>query len=138
DAFFGRSLLGLPLAAAQPDTPAQITLDPEFRQAEVSFPRVYLTMNKEGVTQTVTLQQTAVYRRGAQRWLLAPPDAEFWGNRQTYAGNYLIMQYPARDGAWADRLAGDLDALLGRTCTTFADLNCTDERLRLFLDEDAS
>lgn len=138
DAFFGRSLLGLPLAAAQPDTPAQITLDPEFRQAEVSFPRVYLTMNKEGVTQTVTLQQTAVYRRGAQRWLLAPPDAEFWGNRQTYAGNYLIMQYPARDGTWADRLAGDLDALLGRTCTTFADLNCTDERLRLFLDEDAS
>ncbi|MBE2200757.1 MAG: hypothetical protein IAE79_19245 [Anaerolinea sp.] len=136
-ALFDRSLLGLTLAATQPDA-SQIMLDPEFRQAEVSFPRAYLTMNGEGVTQTVTLQQTAVYRRGAQRWLLASPATEFWGNRQTYAGDYLIMRYPARDGAWADRLAGDLDALLGRACATLADLNCTDERLRLFLDEDAS
>lgn len=122
-----RPLFGLTLSDTQTDVPPEIVLDPEFKQAEVSFTQAYLVQDADGVAQTVTLQQTAVYRHGAQRWLLAVPETEFWGGWRDSFGKHLILHYPARDEAWANRLAADLDALVAHTCSMFADLECADD-----------
>jgi hypothetical protein len=64
----------------------------------------------------VRLQQADVYRLGPQRWLYAPPRAEFWGETRTVEHAHLIVSYPARDETLVTRLAADLDALLDDFC----------------------
>jgi WD40 repeat protein len=112
--------------------PVNITVNPELNAAELTFPQDYVVAVGNGVTQTIQLQHTAVYRLGTQRWLYAPPEDEFWGEDETVSGAMLRLTYPARDSELAQRLAFDLDDKLEEMCRTLADLNCfTDYRLRV-------
>ncbi len=115
----------------------ELTLDPELNKAELRFPLDYAVAVGNGVTETVVLQQTAVYRRGSERWLLSPPDDEFWGEYTTNQGAMLTLAYPARDTAIAEKLAFDLDAKLDEMCRTLPDLNCPDDlRVHLRLSDE--
>jgi hypothetical protein len=101
-----------------------ITLSPDLRAAELQITNTYKTVNSEGVTETVALLQTAVYRRGTDRWLLAPPEAAFWGEWVTEEGEYVTLTYPQRDEAIAQKLLPDLDALVKTICHDLDGLSC--------------
>ncbi|GJM41679.1 MAG: hypothetical protein DHS20C20_19610 [Ardenticatenaceae bacterium] len=101
-----------------------IQLEPDLHGAEVIFPQNYIVQASAGVTETITLQQTAVYRLGTNRWLYSPPEDEFWGDWITLGGDYLTLVYPERDRKLAASLGVRLDKLLGQMCDELADLNC--------------
>ena len=114
-----------------------VDINPELNAVELTFLQDYAVAVGNGVTETVQLRQTAVYRMGTQRWLYAPPDAEFWGEFESITGSMVNLAYPARDADVAQRLSFDLDAKLAEMCRTLADLNCPDGfRLSLRLDSD--
>ncbi|MCA9917810.1 MAG: PD40 domain-containing protein [Anaerolineales bacterium] len=100
-----------------------LALDPNLNGAELSYARDYLAFTPKGV-QTVTLQQTAVYRRGETRWLLAPPEPEFWGEWVTEEVDNLTYIYPARDAVILERLTADLTDHLAEICDQMPELEC--------------
>lgn len=129
---------GVELTGIEGESPnIEIQINPEFTSAEVTFIQEYAIAAGHGLTETVQLQQTAVYRRGRQRWLYSPPDDEFWGEYETNQGAILTTAYPLRDAEIAERLAFDLDAKLNEMCQVVADLDCpADLRVHLRLDND--
>lgn len=104
-----------------------MTLSPELNSAELLITRTYAIDVGGGLTETVRLAQTAVYRPGPNRWLLSPPEADYWGDTETVDGHILSLRYPARDAALATRLARDLDYKLLELCARFPDMNCPDD-----------
>lgn len=146
--FFDRTPFGLtpaegslPLILPQPDeeTPAEeraavVELSPDLNEATVIVEHPYRV---DQTSETVTLRQTSIFRRGGSRWLLSPPMEEFWGDWVTREGEYLSLIYPQRDEAIAGRLADDLDAEIGRMCDTLDSINCSaDLYLTVRLDTD--
>lgn len=93
-----------------------ITLSADLRSAELQAINTYEAVNAAGVTETVGLRYTAVYRQGSDRWLYAPPEADFWGEMALQEGTYVTVIYPERDEALATRLGQDLDDLVGLIC----------------------
>ncbi|MCA9943701.1 MAG: PD40 domain-containing protein, partial [Anaerolineales bacterium] len=87
----------------------------------------FLAFTEEGV-QPVTLQQTAVYRRGDTRWLLAPPLEEFWGEWQTKRIDNFTYAYPLRDEKILSQLTNDLHDLLDEICPALPEVNCKPEK----------
>ena len=115
-----RLAFGLALTAGEPVSPT-VTLAPDLRSAELTQPQAYELAVGNGLTETITLQQTAVYRLGPDRWLFAPPDDAFWGETATVGGRYVRVTYPARDADVVEPLARDLDAALAEFCRDLAD-----------------
>ncbi len=97
------------------------TLSPELQRAELLSEYKYEMDIGNGLTETVILQQTAVYRLGPNRWLLAPPEPEFWGETWQIEGKYLTVTYPARDDALVQQLAADLEVELAGYCILLGD-----------------
>lgn len=125
-AFLNREGLGLYRmgeASLGSDT-ADVTFSPDLTSAEMTVTQTYGVAIGHGLTETVRLRQTAVYRLGPNRWLLAPPELEFWGEMETRHGRYLTTTYPERDAAIGRRLASDLDRKLIEMCEQIAGLNC--------------
>lgn len=91
----------------------------DLRQAVVTYLLPYQT--SQGV---MNLQHTAVYRRGENRWLFAPPEADFWGSWVTNRGSRVTLIYPQRDAALGERLAFDLDRMIRRLCVASFSAGC--------------
>lgn len=128
----GRETFGLRLLEEE-GPPPEVALNPEMRAAELIWVARYTVANPSGVVSTVALTQTAVYRRGSDNWLLAPPEPAFWQGSDEYRGEYLEAIYPGRDEAIAARLAAGLDGVLGELCQTSCPAGY---RLRLILSPD--
>ena len=109
----------IPLAAQ--DNALNITFSPDLMGAEMVTEQPYTINVGHGLTETVTLQETAVYRLGRERWLLAPPEADFWGPRESQQGARLRVSYPERDAELAARLLPDLERKLDEMCRMLAD-----------------
>lgn len=101
--------------AINPITPT-VTLASDLNSAEVSSAEAYVVDIGMGLTETITLTQTSIYRRGPDRWLLAPPDPEFWGDVETIDGRYARLTFPARDSGIIRRLSRDLESTLADLC----------------------
>lgn len=122
------------IAQGDAGTPA-VTLNADLTEALLVSRNTFVVKSGAGVTSTVTLTQTHVYRQGDQRWLLSPPLPEFWGLRRGHQGRILTVTYPARDEGVVLRLAEDLESSLEEMCREVA--NCPDGfdvRLRLETD----
>ena len=91
--YLGRTLFGLDLVADEPFEP-QIDLNLDLSSATVRTPRAYSLEVGNGLQETVVLSQTAVYRPGPNRWLLSPPEPEFWGEPTLHNGVLLNVEYP--------------------------------------------
>ncbi|MCB8945570.1 MAG: hypothetical protein H6658_17615 [Ardenticatenaceae bacterium] len=133
DLFFSRP--SFDLTAAFPRQPnlniaqdSLISLDfaPDLLSAELIVGLPYTFTLPNGQVQSITLQQTAVYRLGNQRWLYAPPDDDFWGRTRNVERDKLILTYPARDEELAQRLATDLEQTVEQLCSRLDDINCPD------------
>ena len=130
------SLRQLPPEGTADDLAAlDLVVDPTLDRAELRFNHAYAFTAAAGVTETTRLQQTAVYRRGRQRWLYSPPDDEFWGEWVSYDGRHLAGAFPERDQEWGQRLFRDLDDLLVTMCRDLEDIDCPfDLRIHLRLE----
>ena len=128
----GLLAFGLEPLAGQ-ESPPDVELNPEMRAAELTWVAGYVVTDSAGITQTVSLTQTAVYRRGRNNWLLAPPEPAFWQGSDEFRGDYLEAIYPGRDEAIATRLARGLDATLAAICRGGCPAGY---RLRLILSPD--
>jgi hypothetical protein len=106
-----------------------ISLDfsPDFLSAELVLSQAYSYTLPDGHRQTATLQQTAIYRQGSQRWLYAPPEADFWGSTLNHERDQLIVVYSERDEEIAQRLGVDLEQTLNQLCRILEGINCPDD-----------
>ena len=101
-------------------------VSPDLAAAEVVYDHTYLVPVGNGVAETVPLRHTAVYRLGPNKWLLAPPEGDFWGEMLVHHGHILHLTYPERDKEIARRLAVDLDEKLMQACATLG-LECAND-----------
>lgn len=108
---------------AQPQV-ISVTLAPDLTEAQVLTENTYALDVGNGLTQTIALRQTAVFRPGADRWLLAKPTDAFWGQITSSQGRYLTLNYPTRDQKIAQRLAAELDAHLNALCLSLPAPGC--------------
>ena len=116
-----------------------VSFSPDLRAAELRMTQAY-HLEAAGSAENVELQRTFVYREGQQRWLLSPPEPEFWGSRESVTHGSLTVDYPARDEEVVQRLARDLSAMLAEMCQTLEELECAPGwwmRLRLEKDPDS-
>ncbi|MCA9927979.1 MAG: hypothetical protein KC419_05865 [Anaerolineales bacterium] len=125
--FYDRSSLYLHYLQASAVPTPTLTLSDDLREAELTSTHTYAFEIGHGITETVTLVETAVYRQGPNRWLIAPPKSAFWGQSQTTSGEIFTLSYPGRDAEIAQRLALDIDAKLLELCANFAGMNCPDD-----------
>lgn len=108
-------------APAEASSLPTITLSPDLAQAEVLFAEPYVGLGGE----RGMLGQTAVYRQGSEnRWLLAQPDAEFWGAWQTIGGETITLTFPQRDQAVAERLLADWESQTAQACRLISGTDC--------------
>ena len=115
----------------------EITFSPDLLTADVATLLPYEIKIGNGLTEIVTLQETVQYRLGRERWLLSPPDQEFWGPQELQTGARIELIYPQRDEELAKRLHLDLDRKLDELCGTLVDIECdSDLLLRIKLSTD--
>jgi len=83
----------------------------------------------------ITLQQTAVYRRGADRWLYTPVATEAWGEWQEQEYPRLTLRYRQTEADIARRLGRDLSQAVTDLCLRVEGMTCpADFRVRVQLD----
>ncbi len=112
----------------------EIALSPSLNEATLTLTHTYTIASD----QTVTLQQTTVFRQGGNRWLYAPPPPDFWGEDQQVSGDYLTTFYPARDAADAVALHEFVERYVALYCAQ-TNGHCRDSlNLTLRLDTDPS
>lgn len=119
--FLDRSAFGLSLAndmASLDEKSPVVTLSPDLLSADLALPVTYVVDIGNALTETVTLEQTSIFRRGEDRWLYAPPPPGYWGETLTDTGRYLKISYPERDSTVGRRLARELDAKLVEYCAS--------------------
>ncbi|MFW6096811.1 MAG: hypothetical protein ACOC9Z_01985 [Chloroflexota bacterium] len=80
-------------------TVSGISWAPDLQEAYVTTRHAYTIAGGELNGEGAWLEQTHVYRRGAQRWLLSPPEEAFWGPRLSQSGQYVTVFYHERDAA---------------------------------------
>ncbi len=106
------------------ETAAEIAIDlsPDLQSAEIEYTETY-GYGSNGEEGEIQLVQTAVYRLSETRWLLSPPNNDFWGNWISSKGRFVILTYPERDEELGSRLASDIEAVLAGACANL-DLEC--------------
>jgi hypothetical protein len=123
---FDRIPFGLWLQADEPRV-VSVELAPNLSEAELVAEQVYAIQAENGVTETVRLQQTMIFRLGERRWLYAPPEQEFWGDYVLVEGEFLTLEVPERDREIGVQLAAGLDRAIEHLCTTMVEINCPAE-----------
>lgn len=130
-----RTPLGL-YRTTTPPTNFAVELSPDLAEAIVTAERQYTVATTSETTQTVRLQETAVFRQGEQQWLYAPPDDDFWGVWVVHNSDLLTLIYTERDAEIGHRLAADLETYLRRLCQ-LPGINCpTNLHIGLRLEND--
>lgn len=130
---FNRPYLGLNTVEIRPSIPPTVTIDPQLTQAIVTSTVVYTSAF---AAEPIELQHVSVYRRGSDRWLMAPLTTEGdWTLTEEYVGQRLAAVYPLPDKAHALPLAQRLDQMLDAICSGFFDVEC-DPELYLHLSFD--
>lgn len=120
-------VFGLHPASSRPIV-ANVTLSPDLREARLLTTQRYSVALGRGITQTVTLSHTLLFRRGRQRWLYSPPDEAFWGKVVIVHDERLSLTFPGQDREMAHFLAGELNGDLEAMCAT-GWVSCPDGRL---------
>lgn len=110
----------------QPDSHelGAVELSPELDYAEMTFTQSYRSGSLLAEEQEVVLVQTAVFRRGTSRWLIAPREADFWGGWQTRTIEDTTLVFPEQDELFMDTLTSELRDWLPRFCQELPDFPC--------------
>jgi len=141
--FYDRAQYGLEWDRSISPENVDVSIAPDHRSAELQFSLTYSQSagieSESDQYDRVELIQTAVFRASSDRWLLAPPLEEFWGETISAEGRYVTVDFPRRDSDLGRRLAADLEAALGSVCGSLAEASCPDSyRLNIVLSQDPS
>ncbi len=101
-------------------TVEDITFTSDWRMATVTLAYPYVRADGS----PVTLHQIVTYRDEATGWSLVPAYPSFWGEKQTFTGRYLTVEYPERDAPTVERLASEWDEMLAEVCQELDGLRC--------------
>ena len=114
--FLERPGLGLRLL---PSHQLTVTISPELTSAEIEVRQSYAVTTERGVTETVRLRQSALFRRGEEQWLYAPPEdpEQFWGQEERFQGSLVTVTFPQRDEETARAIAADLEGTMAALCS---------------------
>ncbi len=120
-----RPYFGLTLDRGADDKPPTGTVEDidftsDWRMATVTLAFPYV--RPDGAP--VTLHQIVTYRDENTGWALVPAYPSFWGEKQTFTGRYLTVEYPGRDAATVERLAREWDKMLAAVCQDLDGLRC--------------
>ena len=133
---FGLQVQSIESLSAEQDN-LTVTFSPDMLTAEVAAMLPYEIQIGNGLTETVTLQETDLYRLGQERWLLSPPDEPFWGAPLQKESTYITLDYRQRDEEIALRLLADLEDKLADLCSRLDDIECDpDLRFNITLSTD--
>lgn len=122
---YDRRPLGLEWQPMESFEGIETSISPDLQVAEVVSLQSYLVQGDPN--NAVSLQQTSVYRRSGNRWLLSPPPFGFWGEKVSTRGHFLQLNVLKRDESLGLRIAADLEATIGAACASLSDLECQDE-----------
>lgn len=122
--FYNRNGFGMVWQPSATVENPEITLSPDLQAAEVTMTQTYGIPVGNGITETVSFTQTAVYRLGPNRWLLAPPEEEFWRQTEEYESLGFAVSYPEQDAPIAARLARDLELFVHNFCSQLQPRRC--------------
>lgn len=135
-AYFDRSQFGLEEPAIEAEV-VRVDFSADLSEATIVTRRPYTLSALDGFGERVFLEQTALYRRGEQRWLLAPPEPDFWQGWILYNARHVSLSYPERDREMAERLLASLDAAVTQLCQSEYGANCPPHyRVRVRFDHD--
>lgn len=115
DRILGREAFGINTVSNKFDIQA-IKIDPNWRQAEVTFTQWYQKELPNGESQPVQLEQTYFLKVDGNRWQLAEPEASFWGSQRELNNGGLAVTFPARDVAMVQRIVNDLQIEIRNLC----------------------
>lgn len=93
-----------------------VKLDPNWREAEVTFSQPYVAESTAGQTQAFELRHTRVFRLQGDRWLQAEPDEDYWGEIDLLQTPHLVVSFPERDRELVARLAAKLEDDIATVC----------------------
>ena len=99
---------------------ADITFTSDWRMATVTLAFPYVRADGS----PITLHQIVTYRDETTGWALVPAYPSFWGEKQTFTGRYLTVEYPERDAPTVERLADEWDEMLVAVCRELDGLRC--------------
>ena len=124
---YDHQAMGLNWQIDAPPIDVEVSVSPNLAEAEVTTRLAYLSNDENATFEVFTLDHTAVFRRSEERWLMSPPDGDFWGEPITVKGRFVALTFPTRDEMLGRRLAADLEEVLVATCITLEGLECTPE-----------
>lgn len=104
--------------SSTPSEDVDISLDDNWRRAEVTFSQQYVIENGES-EKAITLSQTQVYQIRGSRWQSTPPPAAYWGDTQTREFGQLTVTFAQRDEAIIERFATDLAREISAICDQY-------------------
>ncbi len=92
----------------------QVMLSPDGQKATITFERAYTSFAEP--TMPVRLRQTVIFARQDANWRQFPLDEDFWGDWSEIKTEWLVLRYPARDAAIAERIGRQLELDLQAIC----------------------
>ncbi|MCA9985494.1 MAG: hypothetical protein KDE59_14410, partial [Anaerolineales bacterium] len=91
----------------------------------VQFALDYQVAVRTGALEPLTLNHTARFRQGTDgRWLLTPPDADYWGPTRQRANNAVETTFPEIDAGFGYPFAQEVERLVDRVCNVLAEMDC--------------
>ncbi len=99
------------------------TVSADLLQADVQLIDTYEQPIGNGEVSAVRLVHHETYRRGSERWLLAPSESD-GTEMATYEGQRLQVRYPEDEALVVRPVAIALDGKLTEACGTLHDLDC--------------
>jgi hypothetical protein len=105
---------------------ASANLSPNLELAEITAVLPYVTQQGDGTVENIWLERTDLYQQAGGQWFLLPKTStDFWGDEEMIEeGEILTVTYPQRDQEIVQRLARDIDQVLGQLCLKAAGLGC--------------
>ena len=91
-------------------TVEDIEFTSDWRMATVTLAYPYVRADGS----PVTLHQIVTYRDEVTGWALVPAYPSFWGEKQTFTGRYLTVEYPERDAPTVERTGERMGRDAGR------------------------
>lgn len=106
-------------------------LSPDLTRAEVLYSGIQYFESVAGDGRKITLEHTVFYEKVADRWLLSPPDQQYWGPWNESHSQLVSITYPLRDKEIAQRMLSLADAAIRDECRRAAVLEvypCSGDR----------
>ena len=97
-----------------------VALDREFFEATLTRERQFAIHGEND--ERMAIQTNEFYRQGDTRWLLSPPESDFWGNQRRIGDENVAITVPERDADFARLVMAGLSQRVAAICPEYIGL----------------